>query len=108
MTSQLEALSLSLIDKAVLDSVSTGTHHFQDDHDGLLQEPFFCRPEFALKACAHGSGLAPLPPFLCLEQVTLETRKMLEDLNVQLLCGIPALWLPATSSWCALGAFIVQ
>lgn len=82
MASQLEALSHFLVDKAIFDSVSTGTDHFRDDHDGLLEEPFFSRLEFVPKACAHGVGFTPLPPFLCLEQRALETRETLEDFSV--------------------------
>lgn len=85
-----------LVDKAILDAVATDTHHFQDDcrgRDGLPEECFFCRLEFAPRACAHGGVLAAvsLPSLPSYAWKRKDARETLEDFNVQLLCGIPAL-----------------
>lgn len=50
-----------LVGKAISDAVATDTHHFQDycrGCDGLLEERFLCRLEFAVRACAHSGVLA--------------------------------------------------
>lgn len=96
MASKSEALFPFLVDKDISDAVTMDTHHFQDHcrgRDGLLEECFFCRLEFAPRASAHSGVLTAVLltslPFLRLERK--DTRETSEDFNVQLPCGIPAL-----------------
>jgi len=85
-----------LVDKAMLEAVATDTHHFQDycrGCDGLLEERFFCRLEFAARACARGGVLTAvlLTSLPSCAWKMKDTRETLEGLNIQLLCGTPAL-----------------
>lgn len=90
MASKLEA------DKVISDAVTADTHHFEDyrrGHDELFGKCFFCKLEFAARACAYSgvltaASLISSPSYAWKRQ---DTRETLEDFNVQLLCGIPVL-----------------
>lgn len=59
----------------------------------FLISVFFCKLEFAARACAYSGVLTAVslissPSYAWKRQ---DTRETLEDFNVQLLCGIPVL-----------------
>lgn len=95
MTSKLGPFSLFWGDKAVLDAVTTDTHHFQD-YPGALRD--LLKSSFSVGLNLH-QGLVLVVVFFLLfcspPSFPMPGKGKIpgkpEDFNVQLLCGIPVM-----------------